>query len=182
MARLRWSLEFFHDVERFRRSSLQSSLCRYIFFGGESSKAKIVKRLKAMKLADPMVALELALWKAACELRPPHDKLSPLQWKEWSHNGWKGLKATMRRDPLTCITFLVAPFLGLKAKGRTRERELKVRERELNGRERERERKVDEYHSARRSRFVTSDLSASKVAVSDRSSKDALVYSRRRIL
>jgi hypothetical protein len=63
------------------------------------------------------VHLELALWKAACELSPrfrsrTRSSESVVLWREW-----KDPKARKRRDPLTSVTELVAPFLGLKWKG-----------------------------------------------------------------
>lgn len=90
-------------------------VCRYVFVvGGESSKAAIAKRQKELQAVEPLVHLELALWKAACEHSPPGTLVHPWEWKAWYCSGWKQLKPSMRRDPLTCITALVAPFLGLK--------------------------------------------------------------------
>ena len=74
-------------------------------------------RQEKLQRGEPMVLLELALWKAACELNPPVQFAHSLEWKAWYHCGWKDLKAQMRRDPRTSITALVAPFLGLKRKG-----------------------------------------------------------------
>jgi hypothetical protein len=114
LSRFEWALQFSRDVNYYSNPNLESMLCRYVFVGGNySSKAAIVQKQTSLKLADPMVLLELALWKAACEQNPPEDRLSPLEWKEWSRSGWKRRKPSMRRDPLTCITVLVAPFLGL---------------------------------------------------------------------
>jgi hypothetical protein len=63
-----------------------------------------------------LVHLELALWKAACKLSAPSTFVGVLEWMTWSHSGWKAQKSSMRRHPLTGITALVAPFLGLKKK------------------------------------------------------------------
>lgn len=115
LKRFEWALQFSRDVNYYSSPAFESMLCRYAFVGGDdSSKAAIGKKQKELQVAEPMVQLELALWKAACEQNPPNDKLSPLEWKEWSRSGWKQLKPSMRRDPLTCITALVDPFLGLK--------------------------------------------------------------------
>jgi hypothetical protein len=114
LQRFDWSLQLSQDVIRYRCPTLESMICRYILLGGTFGKHFIMKRQQKLKLADPMVHLELALWKAACERSPPGSLVHPWEWKAWYCSGWKQLKPSMRRDPLTCITGLVAPFLGLK--------------------------------------------------------------------
>lgn len=110
-----WSIQHKKDVYYYRSAALDASVCRYIFDGSAGSREEIERLVETLRLGDPMVQLELALWKAACELSPPGDSLSsPLEWKSWSCRGWKQLKSKMRRHPLTGITALVAPFLGLK--------------------------------------------------------------------
>jgi hypothetical protein len=91
-----------------------SAIFRHSFAGSSATHIAVEQELKELRLAEPMVQLELALWKAACELSPLADNLSPLEWKTWSCSGWKQLESAKRSDPLTGVTALVAPFLGLK--------------------------------------------------------------------
>lgn len=115
VSRFSWSRKFHGDLTYYRSVQLESAVCRHIFAGAAaSSQAEIERLVNELRLAERMVQLELALWKAACELSPPEDDLSPLRRKSWSSSGWKQLKPIMRKDPLTGITILVAPFLGLK--------------------------------------------------------------------
>jgi hypothetical protein len=114
VTRFEWARQFSRDLDRYRCPEWESMVCRYVFVGGgESSKADIAKRQRQLKAAEPMVHLELALWKAACEGSPQENVVHPWEWKAWYGGGWKRRKPTTRRDPLTCIPALVAPFLGL---------------------------------------------------------------------
>jgi hypothetical protein len=116
MDRMYWSLEFGDTVKYYCCRAFEAELCRHILFGNETSQAAVSRHQKVLRLSDPLVHLELALWKAACELSPPVPFGHSLEWKAWYRAGWKDLKAQMRRDPLTSVTALIAPFLGLKRK------------------------------------------------------------------
>jgi hypothetical protein len=118
--RFGWSLQFQRDWSYYRSTELESAIFRHCFAGSSTSQAAVEQQLEELRLGEPMVLLELALWKAACELSPPDDHLSPLRKKDWARSGWKELKPTMRKDPLTGIAALVAPFLGLKKKAKTK--------------------------------------------------------------
>jgi hypothetical protein len=112
-----WLLQHKEDVSHYRSPALNSFICYHIFGSPASqdgTEQAILQLLKELRLAEPLVQLELALWKAACELSPLADNLSSLEWKTWSCSGWKQLKSAKRSDPLTGVTALVAPFLGLK--------------------------------------------------------------------
>jgi hypothetical protein len=117
MNRLNWSLQFCDGVKYFRCPTFESEMCRHILFGNETSQTAVLELQNELVVSDPLVHLELALWKAACELSPPIPFAHSLEWKAWYFGGWKDLKAQKRRDPLTSVTELVAPFLGLKRKG-----------------------------------------------------------------
>jgi hypothetical protein len=110
------SLRFYGDLKRFRgnASHMESGICRYIFFGEDSSLADVEQRSRNLRASDPMVLLDLALWKAACQQSPTGSFDYPLDWKAWYQRGWKAQKSSLRRHPFTGITALVAPFLGLK--------------------------------------------------------------------
>lgn len=116
ISRLSWSLQHLEAAEYFGSPTLAQDMLRHIMAGTPTSQATVERQLKELRLSDPMVHLELALWKAACKLSAPSDFVRVLEWMEWSHIGWKTQKSSMRRHPLTGITSLVAPFLGLKKK------------------------------------------------------------------
>jgi hypothetical protein len=116
MSRLCWSLQHLEAAEYFRCPNLESEMFRHIVARSPASQATVERQLKDLRLSDPMVQLELALWKAACKLSAPEDFVRVLEWMTWNHSGWKAQKSSTRRHPLTGITALVAPFLGLKKK------------------------------------------------------------------
>jgi hypothetical protein len=117
IARLCWSLEHLEAAEYFRSPAFESKMIRHIVAGTSASQATVEQQLKELQLSDPLVHLELALWKAACKVNPPAGEFAGvLEWMSWNHRGWKAHKSNLRRHPLTGITALVAPFLGLKKK------------------------------------------------------------------
>jgi hypothetical protein len=113
VGRFSWTRRLDGDLKYYRSSRLEAAVCRHIFSGSFISQAAVERQLKELRVAEPMVQLELALWKAACEQSPPDGELSPRQWKDWAKSGWKQLKPTMRSNPLIGIAALVAPFVGL---------------------------------------------------------------------
>jgi hypothetical protein len=116
-SRLGWSLQHLEAAEYFRCPTLESKMFRHIVAGSTASQATVEQQLKELRLSDPLVHLELALWMAACRLSAPAGEFARvLEWMSWNHSGWKAHKSKMRRHPLTGITALVAPFLGLKKK------------------------------------------------------------------
>jgi hypothetical protein len=116
-SRLCWSLQHLEAADYFGCPTLESQMFRHIVAGSSASQATVEQQLKELRLSDPLVHLELALWKAACKVNPPAEEFARvLEWMSWNHSGWKAHKSKMRRHPLTGITALVAPFLGLKKK------------------------------------------------------------------
>jgi hypothetical protein len=116
ISRLCWSLQHLEAAEYFGSESFESNMFRHVVAGTSTSQATVEQQLKELRLSDPLVQLELALWKAACKLSAPEEIVRALEWMAWTHSGWKAQKSNMRRHPLTGITALVAPFLGLKKK------------------------------------------------------------------
>jgi hypothetical protein len=114
-ARARSALCFTSDLQYARDAEFEAMICRYILLGDKEHTLKSVKQAsKARRAAEPLVLLELALWKAACESNPTNLPPDLLASKTWFHSGWKSIKVEMRRHPSTEIAALVAPFLGLK--------------------------------------------------------------------
>jgi hypothetical protein len=112
--RLSGLLDDWEDAKYFRCPTLDSYVVRYIMSGDASSRNAILRRRKELARSDPLVQLELALWKAACETSPPETIALPMEWTAWYCGGWMSKKADLRRHPLTGVAALVAPFLGLK--------------------------------------------------------------------
>jgi hypothetical protein len=115
LARSNATLRFGGDMKRFRCDPvLASGMCRYVYLGDNAALADVERRRNDLRASEPLVLLDLALWKASCELHPPESVVTPLAWKAWLGHGWKAKKTTSRGDPLHGIVALVAPFLGLK--------------------------------------------------------------------
>jgi hypothetical protein len=113
VSRFSWSRRLDGHLKGYRSSRREAAVCRHIFSGSVKSQAAVEQPLKELRVAEPMVQLELALWKAACEQCPPDGELSVSHRIFWAKSGWKQLKPTMRSDPLIGRAALVAPFLGL---------------------------------------------------------------------
>jgi hypothetical protein len=115
LARSNGTLCYRGDMKRFRCDpTMASGICRFVYLGDLMGFADAVNRCNELKASEPLVLLDLALWKASCELHPPESVVTPLAWKTWLGHGWKAKKPTSRGDPLLGIVALVAPFLGLK--------------------------------------------------------------------
>ena len=72
---------------------------------------KITELCTLYKHREPIVQLELSLWKMACFTNPPDTMmLDPVNY--FSRGGWKKTKAASRHDPLISIVITnVLPFL-----------------------------------------------------------------------
>jgi hypothetical protein len=95
-------LRFYDDMKRFRCDGARTSgICRHVYLGDPSELADVAQRLNDLVASEPLVLLDLALWKkASCELHPPGSSVTtPLEWKIWLNQGWKAKKPTSRNDP-----------------------------------------------------------------------------------
>jgi hypothetical protein len=114
--RFRETLRFDKDLHDFGRpAEIESMICRYVFQGGIKLDS-IEKISKDFRRSEPLVLLELVLWKTACMFYPPSPLVDPLANAMWFSRDWKSSKKAMRRHQMICIVPLVAPFLGLKKK------------------------------------------------------------------
>jgi hypothetical protein len=85
----------------------------------EKSSSTVIDRAARMcvryEKKEPLVMLELALWKACCFLNPPRDPNEGMDY--YLHGGWKRAKANNRSDPLIgSVMVNVLPFLGMGSK------------------------------------------------------------------
>jgi hypothetical protein len=114
----------FLDVLRFGKDlrdfgspvAMKSMICDYIFqptvSGINTPSLNMIKKLSAsLRRNEPLVLLELALWKAACMIHPPSPLSDPESYLLWINGGWKSHKTAMRSHAWTLIVSYVAPFL-----------------------------------------------------------------------
>jgi hypothetical protein len=89
MHRRNWSLQHLDAAPHWGSPNLELAMFRHIVAGTNVSRAALERQLKELRRSEPVVHLELALWKAACKLNPPVDLVHSLEWISWYHRGWK---------------------------------------------------------------------------------------------